>query len=222
MDTYGSFLIGKSPIFSPDTLEISLGKRNHWTVWLSGHSLAPPAAVRSCHRRALGESGAGHGPEKMGGFLTTKHHDFIGFNQQNGDLMGFNQTWWFNGISSTIIGMNRDLINKDCFFFEFSMGDNHGFKLRFPKSWGYPHTSASHKATTSWGPLRIESGPSWWAYFWSLHFVRCTWTGEARICVSSFSYLLGPKNRPFFVTGWTLELYIYIIIYIIYKLYKLI
>ena len=26
-------------------------------------------------------------------------------------------------------------------------------------------------------------------------------TGEARICVSNFSYLLGPKNRPFGVTG---------------------
>ena len=28
-----------------------------------------------------------------------------------------------------------------------------------------------------------------------------SWTGEARICVSNFSYLLGPKNRPFGVTG---------------------
>ena len=62
-------------------------------------------------------------------------------------------------------------------------------------------------------PLRIESGPSWQACFWSLHFVRCasfascyvrkisslkllshkqhprreSWTGEARIYVSSFS-----------------------------------
>ena len=69
-------------------------------------------------------------------------------------------------------------------------------------------------------PLRIESGPSWRACFWSLHFVRCaevlqaamcaecqawsywhkqhprqdSWTGEARICVSNFSYLLGPNN----------------------------
>ena len=76
-------------------------------------------------------------------------------------------------------------------------------------------------------PLRIESGPSWRACFWSLHFLRCaevlqaamcaecqawsywhkqhprqdSWTGEARICVSNFSYLLGPKNRPFGVTG---------------------
>ena len=25
-------------------------------------------------------------------------------------------------------------------------------------------------------PLRIESGPSWWACFWSLHFVRCAWS----------------------------------------------
>ena len=82
-------------------------------------------------------------------------------------------------------------------------------------------------------PLRIESGPSWRALFWSLHFVRCaeilqvamraecqawsylhkqhprqdSWTGEARICVSNFSCLWGPKNRPFqTTTSWTPEL----------------
>ena len=42
------------------------------------------------------------------------------------------------------------------------------------------------------------------------------YTGEARICVSNFSYLLGPKNRPFewqaeakaiqTTTSWTPEL----------------
>ena len=39
----------------------------------------------------------------------------------------------------------------------------------------------------------------------SHHFAGCQCsappTGEARICVSNFSYLLGPKNRPFGVTG---------------------
>ena len=68
--------------------------------------------------------------------------------------------------------------------------------------------------------LRIESGPSWRACFWSLHFVRCaeilqaamcaecqawsylhkqhprqdSWTGKARICVSNFSCLWGSKS----------------------------
>ena len=31
-------------------------------------------------------------------------------------------------------------------------------------------------------PLRIESGPSWRACFWSLHFVRCAEALQAAMC----------------------------------------
>ena len=31
-------------------------------------------------------------------------------------------------------------------------------------------------------PLRIESGPSWQACFWSLHFVRCAEALQAAMC----------------------------------------
>ena len=77
-------------------------------------------------------------------------------------------------------------------------------------------------------PLRIESGPSWRACFWSLHFVRCAEALQAAMCAKcqAWSYFytnsirgrnlelgrpvfacvifldfFGPKNRPFWMTG---------------------
>ena len=77
-------------------------------------------------------------------------------------------------------------------------------------------------------PLRIESGPSWRVCFWPLRFVRCAEALQAPMCTKcqAWSYFntnsirgwnlelgrpvfarlvflasLGPKNRPFFVTG---------------------
>ena len=76
-------------------------------------------------------------------------------------------------------------------------------------------------------PLRIESGPSWRACFWSLHFVRCaealqaacvqnvkleaTYTNSIRggnlelgrpvFACLIFLDFFGPKNRPFWMTG---------------------
>ena len=34
-------------------------------------------------------------------------------------------------------------------------------------------------------PLRIESGPSWRACFWSLHFVRCAEALQAAMCAKN-------------------------------------
>ena len=77
-------------------------------------------------------------------------------------------------------------------------------------------------------PLRIESGPSRRACFWSLHFVRCAEALQAAMCAKcqAWSYFntnsirgrnlelgrpvfaclifldfFGPKNRPFWMTG---------------------
>ena len=77
-------------------------------------------------------------------------------------------------------------------------------------------------------PLRIESGPSWQACFWSLHFVRCAEALQAAMCAKFqawsyphtnsirsrnlelgrpvFTFLVFlvfkvQKNRPLFVTG---------------------
>ena len=77
-------------------------------------------------------------------------------------------------------------------------------------------------------PLRIESGPSWRACFWPLHFVRCAEALQAamRAKCQAWSYFstnsirgrnlelgrpvfaclifldfFGPKNRPFWMTG---------------------
>ena len=59
-------------------------------------------------------------------------------------------------------------------------------------------------------PLRIESGPSWRACFWSLHFVRCAEVLQAAMCAECGFLALASKLEATdtnSIRGRTLELF---------------
>ena len=102
-----------------------------------------------------------------------------------------------------------------------------GFRMLRAQFWTLARSKYISEGTQKWTLSGSKVVPPGGPVFGSLHFVRCaevlqaamcaecqawsywhkqhprqdSWTGEARICVSNFSYLLGPKNRPFGVTG---------------------
>ena len=53
-------------------------------------------------------------------------------------------------------------------------------------------------------PLRIESGPSWRACFWSLHFVRCAEALQAAMCAKCQAWSYSNTNS---IRGRNLELF---------------
>ena len=53
-------------------------------------------------------------------------------------------------------------------------------------------------------PLRIESGPSWRACFWSLHFVRCAEALQAAMCAKCQAWSYFNTNS---IRGRNLELF---------------
>ena len=57
-----------------------------------------------------------------------------------------------------------------------------GFRLLRAQFWTLAQSKYISEGNQKCDPLRIESGPSWRARFWSLHFVRCAEILQAAMC----------------------------------------
>ena len=57
-----------------------------------------------------------------------------------------------------------------------------GFRLLRAQFWTLAQSQIYFRRDPKVDPLRIESGPSWRARFWPLHFVRCAEILQAAMC----------------------------------------